>query len=70
MHKILSADFDIDLWPNDMVLVHDIFFLHDDHFYQIIFKSQMTKLRFSHEQDSLNVVVVVVVSFFMSTVNI
>ena len=33
-----SADFDIDLWPNDMVFVHDTLFCHDDHLYQIIFK--------------------------------
>ena len=31
----LSADCDIDLWSNDMVLVHDTLFRHDDHLYQI-----------------------------------
>ena len=34
----LSADCDIDLWPNDMVLVHDTLFCHDDHLYQPIFR--------------------------------
>ena len=27
----LNADCDIDLWPNDMVLVHDTLFYQDDH---------------------------------------
>ena len=35
----LSADFDLDLWPTNMVLVHDISSCHDDHLCQIIFKS-------------------------------
>ena len=35
----LSADFDLDLWPSDMVLVCDTSSYHDDHLCQIIFKS-------------------------------
>ena len=35
----LSADCDLDLWPSDMVLVGDTLSCHDDHLYQIIFKS-------------------------------
>ena len=36
----LSEDCDTELWPDDiMVLVHDKLFCHDDHLYQIIFKS-------------------------------
>ena len=35
----LSADCELDLWPSDMVLVHDTLFCHDDHLCQIIFKS-------------------------------
>ena len=38
----LSADCDIhvNLWPNNMVLVRDKLFCHDDHLYQIVFKSR------------------------------
>ena len=35
----LSADCDIDPLPNDMVFVYNTLFCHDDHLYQIIFKS-------------------------------
>ena len=35
----LSVDCDLDLWPNDMVLVRDTSSCHDDHLCQIIFKS-------------------------------
>ena len=34
----LSADYDLDLLPSDMVLVCDILSYHDDHLCQIIFK--------------------------------
>ena len=37
----LNADYDIDLWPNNMVLVRDTLFCHDDHLYQLIFKSHL-----------------------------
>ena len=35
----LSIDCDLDLWPNDMLLVRDTLSCHDDHLCQIIFKS-------------------------------
>ena len=35
----LSADCDLDLWPSNMVLVHNISSSQDDHLCQIIFKS-------------------------------
>ena len=35
----LSADCNIDLRRNDMVLVHDTLLCHEDHLYQLIFKS-------------------------------
>ena len=34
-----KADCDLDLWPSDMVLVHDTSSCHGDHLYQNIFKS-------------------------------
>ena len=42
----LSADCDIDLWAKDMVLVHDTLFYHEDHLYQLIFKSHQTWPRY------------------------
>ena len=35
----LSADCNLDLWPSDMVLVHDTSSCHDDHLCQIIFRA-------------------------------
>ena len=35
----LSAEFDLDLWPSDMVFVCDTSSCHDDHLRQILFKS-------------------------------
>ena len=52
----LSADCDIDLWPNNMVLVHDILFCHDDHnFVSNHFQIPpcVTKIWSWHEQASL-----------------
>ena len=34
----LSADCDLDLWPSNMVFVHNTSSCHDDHLCQIIFK--------------------------------
>ena len=35
----LRAECDLDLWPSDMVLVHDTSSCHNEHLCQIIFKS-------------------------------
>ena len=34
----LSADYDLDLWPSDMIFVRNTLSCHDDHLCQIIFK--------------------------------
>ena len=52
--QILSADCDIDLWPSDMVLVHDTLFCHDDHLYQIIFKSHHAWKNYGSDMNKLH----------------
>ena len=46
MHKVLSADCDLDLWPSDMVLVCNTSSCHEDHLCQIIFKSHNVRLSY------------------------
>ena len=43
----------IDLWPNDMVLVRDTLFCHDDHLYQIIFKSHRAWQKYGSDMNKL-----------------
>ena len=50
----LRADCDIDLWSTDMVLVHDTLFCHDDHLYQIIFKSDHAWQSYSSDMNKLH----------------
>ena len=49
----LSADRDTDLWPNDMVLIHDSLFCHDDYLYQIIFKSHHAWQKYGSDMNKL-----------------
>ena len=39
--QTVSVDCDLDLWPSDMVLIHDTSSGRDDLFCQIIFKSHL-----------------------------
>ena len=50
----LSADWYIDLWCNDTVLVHDTLFCHDDHLYQLIFKSHHAWPSYGSDMNKLN----------------
>ena len=50
----LSADCGIDLWPNDMILLHDTLFCHDDHLYQIIFKSHHAWQSYGSDMNKLH----------------
>ena len=47
----LSADFDLELLPSDMVLVRDTLSCHDNYLCRIIFKSQ--DLRLSYGPDTI-----------------
>ena len=42
----LIADCVLDLWPSDMVIVHNTSTCHDDHLCQIIFKSHHVQLSY------------------------
>ena len=50
--QTVSVDCDLDVWPSDMVLIHDTSPSRDDHFCQIIFKSHQF-LEWSYGLDTI-----------------